>query len=295
MMLIGAQVPMAGGPLRALEYAVAAGCETMQIFAKSPRRWMGPALDPATAEAFREACAAASFGPVFSHTSYLINMGSEDDALWDRSAEALADELLRAGELGAAGAVVHLGRRFSDDDGESVARVAACALRAQEIAGPSAARLLLENSAGAGRQFGVTAAEMSAALAAVRAAGVDAALCIDTCHAFAGGIDVRSLEGWSTLLAELEAACGPGSVALIHANDCLGELGTHKDRHAWVGEGHIGIDGFGAMFHLPGLAGASVCVEMPGDGPFKDEENVRRLKALRDDAVVRDARGPGPA
>ena len=294
-MRIGAQVPMAGGPLRALEYAVAAECETMQIFAKSPRRWIGPALDPATAEAFREASAAASFGPVFSHTSYLINMGSEDDALWARSAEALADELVRAGDLGADGAVVHLGRRFSDDDGESVERVAACALRAWEIAGPSAARVLLENSAGAGRQFGVTATEMAAALSAVRATGIDAALCIDTCHAFAGGIDVRSLAGWEAMLAELDAACGPGSVALVHANDCLGELGAHKDRHAWLGEGHIGIDGFGAMFRLPGLAEASVCVEMPGDGPFKDEENVRRLKALRDDAAASGARAQGPA
>lgn len=284
-MLIGAQVPMAGGPLCALGYAVAAGCETMQIFAKSPRRWVGPHLDARMADAFRAACADAAFGPVFSHTSYLINMGSEDDTLWEKSAAALADELLRAGALGCAGAVVHLGRRFSDDDAESVARVTACAVRACELAGPSASRLLLENSAGAGRQFGVSVAEMSSALSSVRAAGVDAALCFDTCHGFAGGIDVRTSAGWREAIDGLDLACGPGSIVLVHANDCLGELGTHKDRHAWIGDGHIGSDGFGAMFGQPGLAEVSVVVEMPGDGPQKDVENVSRLKALRDAAA----------
>ena len=286
MMRIGAQVPMAGGALCALEYAMAAGCETMQIFAKSPRRWAGPAQDPRAAEAFRNACAEAAFGPVFTHASYLINMGSEDDALWERSAAALADEAVRAHGLGAAGLVVHLGRRFSDDDAESVARVTACAVRAYEIAGDSAARLLLENSAGAGWQFGVSVPECAAALVSVRAAGIEAALCFDTCHGFAGGIDVRCADGWREALRELSALAGAGAIALVHANDCRGEFGARKDRHEWIGDGLIGRDGFAAMFEQRGLAGASVVVEMPGDGPHKDEENVSRLKALRDAAAA---------
>lgn len=282
MMRIGAHVPMAGGLLCALEYALSTGCETMQIFPKSPRRWVGPSHDEAAADAFRAAIAEAGFGPVFTHASYLINMGAEDEALWERSTVALADELVRASMIGAAGTVVHLGRRFSDDDGESVARVTECAARAWKLAGDVTSTLLLENSAGAGRQFGVSMHEMAAALESVRAAGVDAAICFDTCHAFAGGIDVRGAVGWNDAFGELEGTCGPGTVRLIHANDCRGEFGKHTDRHEWVGDGAIGTGGFDAMFRQPGLQRASVVVEMPGEAPFKDEENVRRLKTLRD-------------
>ena len=295
MIPIGAHVPMAGGLGCALHYARDTGCEAMQIFPKSPRRWAGPALDPAAADAFREDVRATSFGPVFTHASYLINLGSDNDELWEKSSVALADELIRGCQVGASGVVVHLGRRFSDDETECIGRVAACVLAAAGIAGERAARVLLENSAGAGRQFGCSVAEMAAALNAVRNVGVDAALCFDTCHGFASGIDIRTGEGWAAALSELDSLCGPGAVALIHANDCKGEIGSHKDRHDWIGDGLIGLDAFEAMFAQPGLFGAAVVVEMPGDGPHKDEENVRRLKALRDGDAASVARGPEPA
>jgi deoxyribonuclease IV len=292
-MRIGAQVPMAGGLLSALAYAVETGCETIQIFSKSPRRWAAPPLDELVCAAFREGCAAAGVGPVFCHGSYLINLGAEGEELWERSILALADELVRAGLVGASGMVLHLGRRFSDDEDESIARVVAGAVRAAELAGPGVPPLLLENSAGAGRQFGVGVGEMAAALVAVREAGVSAGICIDTCHALAGGIDVRTREAWSSMLDVFEREAGPGAITLIHANDCKGELGSHKDRHEWVGDGCVGEDGFRAMFEQAQLAGAAAVVEMPGEGPFKDEENVRRLKRLRDDVAA--SGGPGPA
>lgn len=295
MIPIGAHVPMAGGLGCALRYARDTGCEAMQIFPKSPRRWVGPALDPAAAAEFRQAIASSGFGPVFTHASYLINLGAESDEQWERSTVALADELTRGHQVGASGVVVHLGRRFSDDQAESIDRVARCVAAARDIAGDRAARVLLENSAGAGHQFGCSILEMAAALTAVRAAGVEAALCFDTCHGFAAGIDVRTSEGWAGALDELEGLCGPDAIALIHANDCKGELGSHKDRHEWIGEGSLGTAAFAAMFAQRGLARAAVVVEMPGDGPHKDEENVRRLRALRDGGAASGAPGPAPA
>jgi deoxyribonuclease-4 len=295
MIPIGAHVPMAGGLLAALEYGIDTGCEAMQIFPKSPRRWIGPTQDPAACEAFLAARTAAGFGPVFTHSSYLINLGAQDEALWGRSTIALADELVRGGQVGASGVVVHLGRRFSDDEEESVERVRRCVIAASEIAGDGAARLLLENSAGAGRQFGVSIAEMGAALNAVRHAGVDAALCFDTCHGFAAGIDVRTPEGWQDALGQLAALCGPRAIALVHANDCKGELGSHKDRHDWIGDGFLGEMSFAALFQQPELRDAAVVVEMPGEVPYKDEENVRRLKALRDVSGAHGAPGPARA
>jgi deoxyribonuclease-4 len=293
-MRVGAQVPTAGGLLNALQYAVDAGCETIQIFSKSPRRWAAPALDAAACQAFREGCAEAGVGPVFCHGSYLINLGAEGEELWERSITALADEFLRAVQVGAAGLVLHLGRRFRNDDEESAARVAEAAARAAELAGPGLPTLLLENSAGAGRQFGVSVGEMLSALARVRAAGVKAGLCIDTCHALAGGIDVRSEQGWSDMLEAIDRGAGPGAIVLLHANDSKGELGSHRDRHEWIGDGCVGDAGFRAMFAQQLLAYAAVVVEMPGETPYKDEENVRRLKAIRADVAASVGLGPKP-
>lgn len=295
MIWIGAHVPMAGGLMCAFDYARETHCEAIQIFTKSPRRWMGPSLDPAAADAFRAAWADRGLGPVFTHASYLINLGAESDAQWQQSTLALADELVRGGQVGAAGVVIHLGRRFSDDEDASIDRVVRCVATAAAMAGDRGAPVLLENAAGAGHQFGVSIAEMGSALAAVRAAGVDAGLCFDTCHGFAAGIDVRSAAGWADALEELASICGPRSIRLIHANDCKGELGSHKDRHEWIGDGFLGGEAFRTLFEQPELADASVVVEMPGEVPVKDVENVRRLRALRDGDEVSDVRAQGPA
>lgn len=281
-MRIGAHVPTAGGLLHCVAYALETGCEAIQLFAKSPRQWRGPSIDVSAARAFRAACAEHGIGPVYTHASYLINLGADDPDQWEKSTAALADELARASLIGAAGVVVHLGRRFADDDGACVARVVETVSRAFEIAGDADVRVVLENSAGAGRQFGVTPAELALALRDVRGAGIPAALCFDTCHGLAAGIDVRTSEGWTALLDAMEAVCGPPPVVLVHANDCKGDLGSHKDRHEWIGDGCVGVGGFAAMFAEPRLADAAAIVEMPGDPPVKDAENVRRLRAIRD-------------
>jgi deoxyribonuclease-4 len=283
-MRIGAHVPMDGGFSAALDYALVTGSETFQLFAKNPRRWSAPRKDPAEGAAFRAACEEAGIGPVFTHASYLINLGASDPIQWEKSCTALADEMTRAFEIGAAGVVVHLGTRFSDDDRQCTAHVAGTVVRAAELAAGPMAPVVLENAAGAGRQYGTDAHEMADALLAVRAAGVTAYLCIDTCHAFAAGIDLRGPEGWTRLLGHIDAHCGPGSVALVHSNDCKGEFGSHRDRHEWVGDGFVGESGFAAMFEQPSLLHAAAIVEMPGDPPDKDTINVSRLKLLRDAA-----------
>jgi deoxyribonuclease-4 len=292
-MRIGAHVPTEGGLAEALDYALETGCEALQLFAKSPRRWSAPRRDPEEAAAFRAACVAAGVGPAFTHASYLINLGASDPLQWEKSCAALADEMMRAFEIGAAGVVVHLGTRFCDDDAGCTARVAETVRRAADYATAPVAPVLLENAAGAGRQYGTNAHEMANALLAVRASGVAAGLCVDTCHAFAAGIDLRGAEGWSGLLSHIDAHCGPGAIALVHANDCKGEFGSHRDRHEWIGEGFLGEPAFEAMFAHPSLVPAVAIVEMPGEPPEKDSENVSRLKRLR--AAAEASGGPVPA
>ena len=230
-MLLGAHISVSGGYEKALDYAFEVGCECAQIFAKSPRQWRGPAIDPHAAGAFREARARRGFGPIFTHTAYLINPATPDQALREKSIAALADELVRGSLLGAAGVVPHIG---SDPDGTP---------------GAAAARV---------------------------------AVCLDTCHAFAYGLPVDSADGWREVVDGIGACCGVDRLGLIHANDCLFERGSRRDRHAWIGDGFIGQDGFSAMVCVPELATICAITEMPGDVPTKDLENLRRLTVLRD-------------
>lgn len=294
-MRIGAHVPVSDGLPATVDYALLTGCETIQVFAKSPQRWVGTKRDPREAAEFIAACAHSDLMPVFTHAGYLINVGADDADLWDRSWIALGDEFARAAALGATGVVVHLGRRFADDDAACVARIVEAVARALDVAGPSAPMLLIENSAGAGRQFGSAPREMALALNAVREAGYPAALCFDTCHGLAAGIDITCAAGWTSLMDCLDESAGPHAIALVHANDCQGRLGSHLDRHAWIGEGSIGEGGFAAMLSEPRLARTPAIVEMSGDKPVKDSVNVSRLKRLRDAVAGSDAPTQGLA
>jgi deoxyribonuclease-4 len=290
-------VPVGDGLLAACEYAVETGCECIQIFAKSPRMWRGPARDPEEAARFIVERERLGIGPVFVHAAYLINLGSSDPLLWERSIDALADELRRAALVGAEAVIVHAGTTYDGAHATPVGRVADGVVRAWVASGVGEAgpRVALENSAGAGRAFGAGMTELCMAAAEARLAGVRAGVCFDTCHGFAAGIDVSGPGGWTAVCDAVDTVLGPGGLLAIHGNDCKGELGGHRDRHEWIGDGFVGCDGFAAMFAEPRLAGVPVMVEMPGEPPAKDSENVARLKALRAGAEAGAGRSPGSA
>ena len=283
-MLLGAHVSVAGGYVKALDYAESVGCECIQIFAKSPRQWRGPAVDPAAAAAFLKAREMRGFGPVFTHTAYLINLATDDAELRAKSITALADELVRGAVLGASGVVSHIGNDPLGDPDAAALRVGEAVVAAFELAGEAAARparLLIENTAGAGRTFGSDFGELGACLRASRLPTERLGVCLDTCHAFAYGMHVDTAEGWDDVIAGVTSLCGIDRLGLIHANDCRFERGSRRDRHAWIGDGFIGSAGFAAMVCRPELAGVSAVTEMPGEVPFKDSENLGRLKELR--------------
>lgn len=283
-MRIGAHISVSGGYGKALDYADSVGCECAQIFAKSPRQWRGSAIDPENAATFRRLREERGFGPVFTHTAYLINPATSDPILREKSIAALADELVRGSLLGAAGVVTHIGNDPDLDPAAAALRVGEAAVRAFELAGGDACqtRLLLENTAGAGRTFGSNFEELGACIDASGLPADRIGVCLDTCHAWAYGLPVDTEEGWREVVAGLDGCCGVGRLGLIHANDCLFERGSKRDRHAWIGDGFIGSAGFAAMVCTPGLEDVCVVTEMPGEVPIKDAENIERLKTLRD-------------
>ncbi|MDO8847989.1 MAG: deoxyribonuclease IV [Coriobacteriia bacterium] len=280
-MSIGAHVGVAGGYAKAVDYAVSVGCESMQVFAKSPRQWNSRPLDPAVTEAFRARVEETGMGPVLVHTAYLINLGSADDILWERSFAALADELMRAESLGASFVVTHTGTEYRDAPERTAARIAEGVDRAWVLARVERVRLLLENTAAAGTTFGDGPDELGAVLGLLDAARGHVGVCLDTCHAHAAGYDLSQVHVWEELIGAFERCCGM-PVEAVHANDCAFAAGLHKDRHAWIGDGTIGYEGFAHLFRQACLRDLPIVTEMPGEVPYKDAENITRLKRLRD-------------
>jgi len=285
IMLIGAHLSVSGGYDETLRYAEKTGCETIQIFAKTPRRWKAPELDSASAVAFSTARKERYCGmPLFTHTAYLINLATNDVEIGEKSVQALADELVRGAALSVEGVVTHLGNDQANDTQAAAQRVAKRIFSAYQMAGPAASEvlLLLENTAGAGTGFGCCPEDIGAVFShAAEIGAVRLGVCIDTCHAHAYGADLSTPEAWSEYIDAYETACGAGCVKLIHANDCMFERGSRRDRHAWIGEGYLGYRAFESMFSVLGASGISVITEAPGEVPAKDEINIARLKSIR--------------
>lgn len=283
-MRIGAHLSVSSGYDEMIRYAEKVGCECAQIFAKSPRRWAGAPIDMAAAKALIQLRDNYGGLPLFTHTAYLINLATPDEDLGERSVDALADELVRGGILAVDGVITHLGNDPAQDARAAAYRVATRVALAYERAGKLAddVTLLLENTSGAGSGFGCCPDDIGAVFAQISDDVHDRIrVCIDTCHAHAYGTDLSTPEAWEKHLDAYESACGVGCVKVIHANDCKFERGSKRDRHAWIGEGRLGVSAFEAMVCVPRLDGVSIITEMPGEVPQKDAVNIARLKAFR--------------
>ncbi|MCX8007403.1 MAG: deoxyribonuclease IV [Coriobacteriia bacterium] len=278
-MRIGAHVRTSSGLVASVRYAAVVGCECIQIFAKSPLQWRSPRRDRHEVELFWDALRHAGIALAATHGSYLINLASPDDGLWRQSIEALAEEIRLAHVLGAPAVVTHLGSSAAarEQACERAARGIAAAL---EAAAELPVMVYVENASGAGNTVGATSEELIAVAGAVPP-GLRhrVAVCLDSCHAHVAGYDLAADAGWEALLAPLAGASI--RIPLIHANDAMFPSGSHRDRHACIGEGTIGTDGFGHMMRRCCRDIGDVIVEMPGTPPEKDALNVERLKAIR--------------
>ncbi len=282
---IGAHVSVAGGLATAFARGADLGCEALQVFVKNASQWRGKPLVPADVDAFRAAHAAAGPLPLVAHGAYLINLCAVDPAILERSRAGLADELGRCAALGVSGLVVHPGAHLGAGEAAGLAAIARSidAVFAELPGGPGA-RLLLEQTAGQGSVLGwrlEQLAEIRRQLGAPEAVG----FCLDTCHAFAAGYDLRTAAAVEDFLAEVDRHLGFDAVGCVHLNDSTGDLGSRKDRHAPIGEGAIGREGFRRLLAEPRLAGVPMILETPlGDdeqGHARDLATLRELRELR--------------
>lgn len=268
---------VSGPPVSAILKGIDAGCDTIQMFPGSPQQWGTPEVSDEEALEFTEAKRAAGIDPVLLHSIYLVNMAAPSEPIFKRSVAALASSLLKAERLGAAAVITHIGNHKGEGEEFGIRRIADSVTACLERS-PGEAMLLLETTAGAGTSIGNTFEQFGAVF---DASGRPERLgfCMDTCHIFAAGYDIRTAEGIDRVLTEMDRFIGLDRLKTIHMNDSKGELGSHLDRHAHIGEGEIGLEAFRYIVNHPALRDLPAIVELPYESP-EAPDDLGLLRAL---------------
>ncbi|MFH0938300.1 MAG: deoxyribonuclease IV [Planctomycetota bacterium] len=264
-MRFGMHLSFKGGP----ERAEALGCKALQIFCGNPRGWQKSPLDPAFVSEFRAQVAQADLVPLVVHATYLINLAAPDENIYRLSRDSFIFEMQCAAQLGAQFYVAHSGNHRGAGPDEGRRRVAACVQAALEAV-PDGPDILMENTAGSGSALGATFEEIAALMTVVNTPRL--ALCLDTCHAWAAGYNIRTPEGVKNMLDTIEQTVGLQRLRCLHLSDAKGGLGSRLDRHEHIGKGCIGDAGFRALFSDQRLWQLPVILETPRDRP-DDERN----------------------
>ncbi len=280
MMRLGAHESIGGGLHKAFDRAQSVGCETLQIFVKSNRSWAVKPLTEEDIARFKAKAEETGIQPVVAHTSYLLNLGTPDDTLWKRSRDTLIIELERCEALGVPYLVLHPGSHVGTGEEAGLARVAQ-ALGEVHAATPGfRAQILLETTAGQGTNLGYRFEHLGWLLEHTPT-GERMGVCLDTCHVFAAGYELRTPEGYAATMETFDRIVGLERLLALHLNDSKGDLGSRKDRHEHIGKGHIGLEGFRHVLNDPRLANLPGLLETPkSDDLHEDRENLVVLRSL---------------
>ncbi|MEM3087371.1 MAG: deoxyribonuclease IV [Halobacteria archaeon] len=279
MSLLGAHVSISGSVANAPENGARIGCEAIQIFSKNQRQWKAKPLTDAEAEAFKSAMEKHHIRAAMVHDSYLINLADPEEAGWKRSVAAFVDEMERCEALGIPRLVFHPGAPKEAGEEFGLKRIAEALDRSLSKAKAGSVSPLIENTAGQGSNVGWRFEHLRAILDSLsdpKRVGI----CIDTCHTFAGGYDIRTREGWEATLKEFDRVVGLEKIGAFHLNDSKKELNCRVDRHEHIGQGRIGAEPFRALVRDPRFKETPMALETPGeDSDF--ERNLKLLKRFR--------------
>jgi len=277
MVHVGVHVSIAGSLDKAVERALEMGCDCFQIFTKNPRGWAAKAISEEDSTRFRKAVSTSHISPVYAHMPYLPNLASEKPEVYQKSVDALILELHRCSILDIPYLVTHLGHAGDTPDSGRNRVISAIHEALDREEGKT--RLLLENTAGERNSVGSTFEDIRKVLDGVgepERIGV----CLDTCHAFAAGYDLRSDLAVTELVDGIKEQFGMSCIRLIHLNDAKGDLGSGLDRHEHLGCGSIGESGIRAILHHPDLRPIPIICETPVDEQRGDAENIRVTRRL---------------
>jgi deoxyribonuclease-4 len=277
-MLVGAHLSISGGVDKAFGRATDLECTSFQIFTKSNRQWRAKELSPEEIERYHQQQQDTGIEPVVCHASYLLNLATPDDALWQKSIEALVVEVERCELLGIPYLVLHPGGHMKSGLEAGIVRVAQALDTVHQRLPKAACKIALEITAGQGTHLGSKFEEIMAIIESCQQ-HERLSVCFDTCHALVAGYEFRTPESYEEMIAEFDQVIGLDKLKVIHVNDAQKDLGSHVDRHAHIGEGCIGLEPFGYFLNDERLKKVPFLLETP----VKDDpgDNMRNLEQLR--------------
>lgn len=280
-MFLGTHISAAGGLHKAFPRGEEVGCSAIQIFTKNANRWQAKALQEKDIQSFKTAWERSNIEAVIAHDSYLINLGTPKDELWEKSQNALLDELERCELLGIPYLVMHPGSHVGSGEDAGLRRVAQAFDRIHQHSEGYTTKILVETTAGQGTNLGHSFEHLAKIFEFVQQPE-RLGVCFDTCHAFAAGYELRTESGYVETFEHFETLIGLERLKAIHLNDSLKPLGARVDRHQGIGEGEIGLEGFRFLMNDPRLHEIPMILETPkGDDPAaSDRENLRRVLDL---------------
>ncbi|MEI8306853.1 MAG: deoxyribonuclease IV [Chloroflexales bacterium] len=279
-MPFGAHMSISGGVSKAFARGAQVHCEAMQIFSKNERQWNAKPIPPEEVLAFQSEQERTGIGPVIVHDSYLINLASPADDLWEKSIAAFSHELERCDLLGIPSIVTHPGAHTGSGEEVGLAREAVALNRIFESGVGGRTSVLLETTAGQGSTLG-NRFEHLARLFELVPHHDRMAVCVDTCHIFAAGYDIRDEASYQATFDAFERIVGVGRIKCFHLNDSQKGLGSRVDRHNHIGQGCIGLEGFRLLVNDPRFVGIPMIIETPkGENMAEDVENLSLLRTL---------------
>lgn len=280
-LLLGAHMSIAGRFENAIEQGTSLGCTTIQLFTKSNRQWAAKPITQEEADTFRAAVKNSDIAPVVAHATYLINIGSPDPEIQQKSIKAVIDELGRCDQLGIPYLVLHPGSHVDSGEETCLERIARNLDTILESA-PGETKILLETMAGQGSTV-CYAFEQIATIRRLSHNKHRIGVCFDTCHAFAAGYDFTTPEGYETMWQEFDKSIGLEHLYVIHVNDSMKDLDCRVDRHADIGKGKIGSEAFALLFNDPRFFDIPKILETPKEELADDERNMRTIIGLLTD------------
>lgn len=278
---IGAHKSIAGSIDQAVDRGVRSTCECLQIFARSPRRWMAnqKTLAPKKVSVFIEKAARAGYDDLAIHMPYLPNLASPDDVLYNRSLNVLEEDVSILSRLNGRYLITHMGSPKGQNIDFAAQRVANALNQVLEhLDGKQ--MILLENSTSKKKIWGNCIENIESILTHVTPSE-KVGVCFDTAHAFSAGYDISTVEGLHEVFDILDSRIGKKKVKLIHINDSQGTLGSGIDRHAHIGQGAIGPECFRELMQNPRFRELPMILETPKDSQKGDRENISLLKSFR--------------
>jgi deoxyribonuclease IV len=280
--ILGAHMSIAGGYYKAVEAAASFGMNCVQLFTRNNTQWKAKPLLDDEIGAFKSALKKTGVGFPISHASYLINLASPDDALWDKSIDAFVMELERAEALGLIGVIIHPGSFVDSSESSGLKRIIRALDTVHRRTAGFATRTVLETTAGQGSSLGWRFEHLAAIREGVKK-NERVGVCVDTCHIFAAGYPLSQPHDYAGTMHQLDDIVGLDQIVAFHLNDSVKDLGSRVDRHARIGAGRLGLEAFRLLLNDPRLALVPMYMETPkgeAEGEQLDAINLRTLRSL---------------